>query len=225
MGRQRHEAFDKLDDAMLRKGEIEQAMRVIKRLKDPRSVKVSKFLEIMDYIRSMTPKDEATIGNPTLFGWIYRHWDRDGKLLYIGKSKSHGRALEHLEKGWAERELFATTYQRVPIDFLLEMEQAAIVNEGPVYNIARRKSHCIRGHELTDENVSKRPDGRYNGCKECARQHRKTYKERNGNSKIRTPKVARSKSDMTLINTPLKPNTEEQANKERELIASILRDN
>ena len=40
-----------------------------------------------------------------------------------------------------------------------------------------RQTHCIRGHELSDENTYK-TSGRTRICKECRKMHSRAYKER-----------------------------------------------
>ena len=76
---------------------------------------------------------------------LYRLWDANGELLYVGISKSAMRRLADHQRGkpWAD-EINSVTITNVSTRAEAErMEIEAIANENPKYNIqhARKKSH------------------------------------------------------------------------------------
>lgn len=70
---------------------------------------------------------------------LYRHWDKDGNLLYVGISKSTmARLCQHAENAhWYER-IVNVTIERFPTRAEAEAaERAAIKAENPLHNKQR----------------------------------------------------------------------------------------
>lgn len=88
----------------------------------------------------MTRLNPTRVQPPTVQMWrLYRFWDSDGRLLYIGQTGRMPliRALEHLiEQGWAGK---IARWEVDPQPYyseadVLAAEKAAIVAEMPVHN-------------------------------------------------------------------------------------------
>jgi len=81
------------------------------------------------------------------FVLLYRHWgvliDGAAEPLYIGiTTNGAGRMRSHAAKGWFEREVASTTYERIPAARAAEIERLAIAVERPRYNIVGREAQA-----------------------------------------------------------------------------------
>ena len=110
---------------------------------------------------------------------LYRYFDADGKLLYIGISLcAFRRAVEHSQSGWWND---VRRMERTPLGLTRkeaeQVERRAILAEKPLHNIARHlpkeKESRPRSHRLTPFDVASpllprresnlRMDGRFSG--------------------------------------------------------------
>jgi len=74
---------------------------------------------------------------------LYRHYDKDDRLLYIGISLSaYARLSQHKEHSeWAKTAVKMTTEYFDNKSDALNAERAAIVNEKPLFNVVHSNSN------------------------------------------------------------------------------------
>jgi hypothetical protein len=72
---------------------------------------------------------------------LYRHWDKDGVLLYVGQSLSAvARLSQHRQSPWFH-EISKVTVETFPnIKEAMAAEARAVVDENPKYNIVGRRA-------------------------------------------------------------------------------------
>lgn len=76
---------------------------------------------------------------------LYRYYDKDGNLLYVGITDSLSRrAAQHNKNAqWHSYAAYATFEHYVSREDALEAESKAIINESPSYNIAGSDQFAI----------------------------------------------------------------------------------
>jgi predicted GIY-YIG superfamily endonuclease len=94
--------------------------------------------------------------------YVYRLWDADDQLLYIGISKSAiNRLHQHLQQQpWAEQIVKQTIQRCYTREEAVHVERQAIKNEKPLHNIAHNASnraapgYVTRMPDISDESVA-----------------------------------------------------------------------
>lgn len=88
---------------------------------------------------------------------LYRHFDKDGKLLYVGISKhAISRLSQHeREKHWSNNICSVTIEYFETRKTALQAEERAIRIENPIYNIQHNKREIapVRQLQYIDEDV------------------------------------------------------------------------
>ena len=87
---------------------------------------------------------------------LYRHYDEEGRLLYVGMSTSSLRRLESHMKGseWS-REIAVITMERFGSrEELRRAEILAIAAESPIHNKHRPDPMAVRYIRMTDKGLS-----------------------------------------------------------------------
>lgn len=72
---------------------------------------------------------------------VYRHYDADGRLLYVGAARSFGnRTQTHMrEAAWVALSVRAEATFYPTREEALDAEMAAIQSEAPLYNLVRNR--------------------------------------------------------------------------------------
>ena len=80
--------------------------------------------------------------------WLYRYYDADGDLLYVGISNEpNTRMTRHATAEWFITAV-ATFYECFPLRRLAEAaEEMAIAAEDPIYNVVRRHCGHVSAHD------------------------------------------------------------------------------
>lgn len=85
---------------------------------------------------------------------LYRHFDRDGTLLYVGISLSAiRRTSQHKTSGWWMRVSRIDIERHPTREKALEAERVAIQTEKPLFNIANKGGTGIKKPELVLKKV------------------------------------------------------------------------
>lgn len=81
--------------------------------------------------------------------WLYRYYDADGDLLYVGISNEPKvRMIKHVRTAWF-RDAVAIFYECYPLRRLAEAaEQMAIRIEDPLHNVVRRYCDHLSAHDV-----------------------------------------------------------------------------
>lgn len=77
---------------------------------------------------------------------LYRHYDKDGKLLYVGVSLSAIKRLsEHVGISHWANDIASVTIEKFPNrKAVLDAEKEAITNENPIHNIMRPRISVVK---------------------------------------------------------------------------------
>ena len=91
--------------------------------------------------------------------FVYKHWDKDGVLLYVGCCKDVGkRTLNHSSNAhWFDRISKITSEEFPTRKAGLKAEKKAIKKERPLFNIAQHPDRLLRSMALIEPPES--PDG------------------------------------------------------------------
>jgi excinuclease UvrABC nuclease subunit len=74
---------------------------------------------------------------------VYRLYDREGVLLYVGLSMNvRGRIEKHKRKPWWPQVMSMETVDYPNRESAKSAERSAIHHENPVYNITRPRMEC-----------------------------------------------------------------------------------
>ncbi len=88
----------------------------------------------------------APIGSDARPGVLYRHFDKDGRLLYIGEScRILDRVLQHEKDARWFKEIVSITLEHFPTRLAARVaEKPAIAAEKPLYNIIGNRPRPCR---------------------------------------------------------------------------------
>jgi hypothetical protein len=88
-------------------------------------------------------------------GCLYRHWDKNGRLLYIGESVSiMARLAGHRSTAHWFEDIANVTFEWFPDKrSAVEAEAAAIVAEQPLHNVAHKKKAARAADDSDDPPV------------------------------------------------------------------------
>jgi predicted GIY-YIG superfamily endonuclease len=76
--------------------------------------------------------------------YLYRHYDRRGKLLYVGISNDPKRRIkEHKDKEWYKYITKVTYVKYKTRDKALKEEEKAIKKEKPIYNKVHNRNRSL----------------------------------------------------------------------------------
>lgn len=85
---------------------------------------------------------------------LYRHFDKDGRLLYVGISLSAvHRLIQHKSTSHWFDEISKITIEKVDKFKIREVEKKAIEKEKPLYNILFQSGDLIR-NKITGETIT-----------------------------------------------------------------------
>lgn len=92
--------------------------------------------------------------------------------LYVGKIPD-GLQIDHL----CRNRSCVNPEHLEPVTALENTRRKPVKSIPPMATVNREKTHCINGHEYTEENTGRDASG-YRKCKECARLNTKSWREK-----------------------------------------------
>jgi predicted GIY-YIG superfamily endonuclease len=147
---------------------------------------------------------------------LYRHFDKDGTLLYVGVSLSHFARLQQHKSAsmWFDKIANVTIEQFETRAEALRAETKAIINEKPLHNIRKQgdpepppKKFDDARRELTFRVVSLRPLYTVQQAKELLDISGSTMKQLIETRSLATISIEGRTDKLTRFGTPFKPKT------------------
>ena len=104
-----------------------------------------------------------------------------GRFCHEGDMRYAHRVAWYLEHGqWPEHTIDHLCRNRacVNVDHLDDVPNAENVRRGEAGINYSSRTHCGNGHEFDPENTYLRPNSNGRGCRECARESKRRYRDR-----------------------------------------------